>query len=187
MKENFYERLNQIKTRLASPELLNNSGLGNEIGFYIFDYPPEQELAVRHHLEKILPEIPRKIAIVNLFELVIGYFEKRRILDSSIKAQIQKGDAEILRVVKGALDEEKRIAPEFVHAARPPEHDLVIMTGVGSVYPLLRTHRLINCLQSLMKDKPLIVFYPGSYNGQTLSLFSELKDENYYRAFRLVS
>ncbi len=42
MKENFYERLNLIKPRLASTELLNNAGLGNEIGFYIFDYPPEQ-------------------------------------------------------------------------------------------------------------------------------------------------
>jgi hypothetical protein len=187
MKENFYERLNLIKTRLASTELLNNSGLGNEIGFYIFDYPPEQELAVRNHLEKILPDVPRRIATVNLFELVIDYFEKRKILDSSIRAQIQKGDAEILRVVKGALDEEKRIAPEFIAAARPHEHDLVIMTGVGSVYPLLRTHRLINCLHPLMQDTPLIVFYPGSYTGQTLSLFSELKDENYYRAFRLVS
>lgn len=113
MKENFYERLNLIKPRLASTELLNNAGLGNEIGFYIFDYPPEQELAVRNHLEKILPDVPRRIATVNLFELVIDYFEKRKILDSSIRAQIQKGDAEILRVVKGALDEEKRIAPEL--------------------------------------------------------------------------
>ncbi len=168
-------------------ELLNNSGLGNEIGFYIFDYPPDEELAVRSHLEKILPEIPRKIAVVNLFELVVDYFKKRKILDSALNAQIQKGDAEILRVVKGALDEEKRIAPEFIRAARPHEHDLVIMTGVGSVYPLLRTHRLINCLHPLMHDTPLIVFYPGSYNGQTLSLFGELKDENYYRAFRLAA
>lgn len=187
MKGNFYERLNLIKTRLSSPELLNNAGLGNEIGFYIFDYPPDQELAVRSHLEKILPEIPRKIAIVNLFELVVDYFKKRKILDPAKDAQVKKGDAEILRLVKGALDEEKRIAPEFITAARPQEHDLVIMTGVGNVYPLLRTHRLINCLHPLMRDTPLIVFYPGNYNGQTLSLFGELKDENYYRAFRLVA
>lgn len=187
MKENFYERLNQIKTRLASPELLSNSGLGNEIGFYIFDYPPDQELAVRSHLEKILPDIGRKIAVVNLFELVVNYFRKRKILDSAVEAQVKKGDAEILRVLRGALDEEKRIAPEFFAAARPQEHDLVIMTGVGNVYPLLRTHRLINCLHPLMQDTPLVVFYPGNYNGQTLSLFGELKDENYYRAFRLVA
>ena len=183
----FYERLNQIKERLSSPELLNNSGLGNEIGFYIFDYPPDQELVVRNHLKKIIPEIPRKISEVNLFEMVIEYFQRRKILDSTIKAQIQKGDTEAFRLLKGALDEEKRIAPEFVMTAKPKEHDLVIMTGVGNIYPLLRTHRLINCLHPLMGETPLIVFYPGTYTGQSLSLFGELKDENYYRAFRLVS
>lgn len=187
MNENFYQRLNQIKERLSSPEMLSNYGLGNEIGFYIFDYPPERELEVRDHLHKILPEIPRKIAQVNLFELVIDYFKRRKILEPAIKAQLEKGNQEILRLLKGSLDEEKRIAPEFVAAARPEEHELVIITGVGSVYPLLRTHRLINCLQPLMGATPLIVFYPGNYNRQSLSLFSSLKDENYYRAFRLVS
>jgi len=187
MKEDFHKRINQVKDRLSSSELLKNEGLGNEIGFYIFDYPPERELDVRNHLDKILPEIPRKIAVINLFELIIEYFKQRRILDVSIKAQVEKGDAEIMRLLKGALDEEKRIAPAFIEAARPNEHDLVLMTGVGSVYPLFRTHRLINCLQPLMGKTPLVVFYPGSYSGQSLSLFSELKDENYYRAFRLVS
>ncbi|HRH41024.1 MAG TPA: DUF1788 domain-containing protein [Pyrinomonadaceae bacterium] len=187
MKDNFYERLNKIKNRLDSHELHSNVGLGNEIGFYIFDYPPEQELVVRNHLEKILPEIPRKISVVNLFELVVEYFKKRKILEPAKDAQVKKGDAEVLRLVKGSLDEEKRISPEFIAAARPEAHDLVIMTGIGNVYPLLRTHRLINCLHPLMQDTPLVVFYPGKYSGQTLSLFGELKDENYYRAFRLVA
>lgn len=118
---------------------------------------------------------------------MIDYFKRRKILEPAIKAQIEKGNQEIIRLLKGSLDEEKRIAPEFVTAARPEEHELVIMTGVGSVYPLLRTHRLINCLQPLMGNTPLIVFYPGNYNRQSLSLFNTLKDENYYRAFRLVS
>lgn len=187
MKDNFYERLNKIKKRLDSNELHSNVGLGNEIGFYIFDYPPEKELVVRHHLEKILPEIPRKISVVNLFELVVEYFKKRKILEPAKDTQVKKGDGEILRLVKGSLDEEKRIAPEFIAAARPHEQDLVIMTGIGNVYPLLRTHRLINCLHPLMQDTPLVVFYPGKYSGQTLNLFGELKDENYYRAFRLVA
>jgi hypothetical protein len=40
MNPSFEERLNRILPRLTSNELLNNKGLGNEIGFYIFDYPP---------------------------------------------------------------------------------------------------------------------------------------------------
>jgi hypothetical protein len=65
--------------------------------------------------------------------------------------------------------------------------DLLVITGVGSAYPLLRTHRLLNCLQPLLKRVPLVVFYPGKYTGQSLSLFGRLADDNYYRAFQLIS
>ncbi|MFZ2746924.1 MAG: BREX protein BrxB domain-containing protein [Lactococcus raffinolactis] len=30
------------------------------------------------------------------------------------------------------------------------------------------------------------MFFPGKYDGQSLMLFSEIKDDNYYRAFKLV-
>ena len=51
MNDPFEERLNKVVDRLVSPELLSNAGLGNEIGFYIFDYPPERELQVRTFLD----------------------------------------------------------------------------------------------------------------------------------------
>ena len=41
MSQTFNERLNQILPKLTSSDLLTNQGLGNEIGFWIFDYPPE--------------------------------------------------------------------------------------------------------------------------------------------------
>ena len=76
MKTEFDKRLNQILPRLTSPELLTNSGLGNEIGFYIFDYPPENELAVREHVVHLLKQLSKKhpdikVKHVNLFEMVI--------------------------------------------------------------------------------------------------------------------
>ncbi len=186
MKEKFYERLNQIKERLLSTELLNNSGLGNEIGFYIFDYPPERELEVRRHLERILEEIPLKIAHVNLFEIIVEYLKNQDMLDAAVELQREQGDAELLSAFHGVI-EGARIAPLIIDIAQPESHDAVIITGVGTAYPLLRTHDLLNNLQVSMNRKPLIVFYPGKYSGQTLSLFGELKDENYYRAFRLVA
>lgn len=186
MSEEFYKRLNQIKDRLSSPELLRNSGLGNEIGFYIFDYPPEYELKVREHLDKVVKELSVKVARIDLFDLLIDYLEKRDLLNAAIDLQKRKGDAEVFRGLKGPLDEEKRIAPEIV-SRLGEDYDLVLITGVGKAYPLLRTHRLLNCLQPLIEDKPLVVFYPGKYNGQSLSLFGRLTDDNYYRAFRLVT
>lgn len=185
MSKDFTVRLNQIKDRLLSDELLNNAGLGNEIGFYIFDYPPEFELEVRQHLEHILPQMPINIASVNLFELLIDYLKREDIYDSATEMQISDGDAELFGALEGVL-EGSVIAPEIARVLDFEESDIVLIYGIGNSFPLLRTHDLLNNLQSVLGDKPLVVFYPGIYSGQTLSLFGKLKDENYYRAFRLV-
>jgi len=186
MTTTFHSRLNQVRDRLSSPELLNNSGLGNEIGFYIFDYPPEHELDVRAHVDKMLRTINKKIIRVDLFDLLLKYLEKRNLLAAAMELQGQKGDDEVLRALKGPLDEEKRIAPEIEYLINGQAFDAVVIVGVGACFPLIRVHRLLNCLQPIMKDKPLVVFYPGEYDGQRLSLFGRLSDDNYYRAFRLV-
>ena len=60
IKTDFNKRLNQILPRLTSPELLTNTGLGNEIGFYIFDYPAESELLVREHVAHIMSQLAKK-------------------------------------------------------------------------------------------------------------------------------
>lgn len=62
----------------------------------------------------------------------------------------------------------------------------MLMSGVGSAFPLLRSHNLLNNLHPVMGDTPLVVFYPGTYDGQSLSLFGQIKQDNYYRAFKLV-
>jgi hypothetical protein len=187
MTNDFHSRLNQIKDRLSSPELLSNSGLGNEIGFYIFDYPASRELDVRVHLNTILPSLQKRIVKIDLFDLLLGYLKKRNLLSAAEDVQRKKGDDEMLRALKGPLDEEKRIAPEVESLLSEQDFDAIVMTGVGSSFPLIRVHRLLNCLQPVLNNKPLVIFYPGEYDGQRLSLFGHLSDDNYYRAFRLVS
>ncbi len=186
----FKERLDKIIDRLTSDELLKNTGLGNEIGFYIFDYPPEYELEMRDHIQFILRQLPKrkpdlKFKHINLFDLIIGYLKKRKLLDRVLQIQKQKGDAEVLKALKGPLGADK-IAKAFVEEAEPQAHDLVLISGVGNAYPLLRSHNLLNNLHSLMGDTPLVLFYPGIYTGQGLTLFGKLKESNYYRAFQLV-
>ena len=190
MNDALKDRLNKILDRITSQEFLSNSGLGNEIGFYIFDYPPEAELEVRQHVEfvmdkasKLKPEL--RIAHVNLFQLLVDYLKERGLLDKALAMQRDKGDEAVFKALKGPLHEEK-IAKELAKVAQPETHDFVFVTGVGSAYPLLRSHTLLNNLHPLMGGTPLVVFYPGSYDGQGLSLFGKMKDNNYYRAFRLV-
>lgn len=192
MSQDLNERLNQILSKLTSKDLLTNQGLGNEIGFWIFDYPPEDEMTVRGFLQDvILPALdkhqpPLKVASVNLFELVIGLLEERKLLDKAIEMQRTQGDAKTLESLRRVLKEDK-LAERLVAQHDIAELDLLILWNVGAVYPMLRTHTLLSALHAHMKDTPLVMFYPGKYDGYSLRLFSRLKDDHYYRAFRLVS
>jgi hypothetical protein len=186
----FKNRLDKIINRLISDELLSNKGLGNEIGFYIFDYPPEYEQEMRDHIQFMLQQIPKKkpelqLKHINLFDLIIDYLKNRNLLERALKIHKQKGDRELLKALKGPLDP-KKIAQAFFEEAQPEKHDLILVSGVGSAYPLLRSHNLLNNLHSLMGNTPVVMFYPGVYTGQGLRLFGKLKEANYYRAFQLV-
>lgn len=174
-----------------SDELLQNRGLGNEIGFYIFDYPPQYELEVREHIQFILRKLPQKkpglrVVHINLFAMLIDYLKSRDLLDRAIAMQKKHGDKKLLNSLKGPLDP-LQIADYFVKTAEPDNQDLVLVSGVGNAYPMLRSHKLLNNLHSRMGDTPVVLFYPGVYTGQGLQLFGKLKESNYYRAFRLVA
>jgi hypothetical protein len=190
MNELLKERLNKILPRLESKEFLEKFGQGGDIDFYIFDYPPEDELVVREHIKVILAQLAKKqpalrVRHINLFELIVNYLKERNLLERAFTLQQQKGDEALKKALAAPLNEIK-VAQAFVDEAQPEDADMVIMTGVGSVWPLIRSHTLLNNLHALMGVTPLVMFYPGVYDGQGLNLFGCLEDRNYYRAFRLV-
>jgi hypothetical protein len=188
----FEERLNQILPRLTSKELLTNQGLSNEIGFWVFDYPPEFELEMRSFLTDVIePALkknhpPIRFAAVNVFDLAIGLLEERGLLDKALDMQIKQGNTKALESLRRVLKEDK-LAERLVSQIDVDNQDLVILTGVGSAYPFLRTHTLLSALHPLMKDTPLLMLYPGKYDGYSFRLFNKLSEDHYYRAFRLVS
>jgi len=190
MSAGLQERLNQILPRITSDDFLSGAGIGNEIAFYIFDYPPEEELVIREHVRFLIEHVPKakpglKVTHVNLFDLVLDYLRSRNLLDRSLQMQREKGDEALMKALRAALHENK-LAQVFEQAARPRENDLVLVSGVGSMWPLLRSHTLLNNLHPIMGETPLVMFYPGRYDGQSLRLFGKLKNNNYYRAFKLV-
>jgi hypothetical protein len=142
------------------------------------------------YVRTLLDHLPKqkhglRVKHVNLFDFVLDYLKSRKLLDKAIQMQREKGDETVKKALAGPLHESK-LSTLFAEAARPDQHDLVIVSGVGTVWPLFRTHSLLNNLQPVMGKTPLVVFYPGRYDGQSLRLFGKLKNSNYYRAFKLV-
>jgi len=190
MTVTFEDRLNQILPKITHEDFLSGRGLGNEIAFFIFDYPAEDELRMRQHITFLLDHIPKhkphlRLAHVNLFDFVIDHLRERKLLEKTLELQRTKGGDFVLRNLEKILHPEK-LAPLFAERVSPNEKDLVLVSGVGSVWPLMRTHSLLSNLHPVMGKTPLVMFYPGKYDGQSLRLFGKIKTDSYYRAFRLI-
>lgn len=190
MTDSLTQRLNEILPKVTSTEFLSGKGLGNEIAFYVFDYPPEAELRVREHIQFLITHIPKnrpglRVKHINLFDLVVDHLGERNLLEKSFQMQRGKDDKVLQKALRGPLKSEK-LVQIFVGVVQPEEQDLVLVSGVGSVWPLVRSHNLLNNLQTVMGQTPLVMFYPGRYDGQALRLFGKIKSNNYYRAFKLV-
>ncbi len=191
MALSFEERLNQILPKIGSDEFLNSKGLGNEIGFWIFDYPPEREIEMRDFLTRTVltslnkSQPPIRTGVINLFDLVIQLLQERQLLDKAIDMQRTKGDEAVMAALRPVLKEDK-LAQKVVTMVDLDNIDLLMLWGVGSAYPMLRTHTLLSALHPLMGRTPLLMFYPGRYDGYSLRLFNKLSEDHYYRAFRLI-
>jgi hypothetical protein len=192
MTADFEPRLNQVLPRLLSSDVLDNRGAGGEIGFWIFDYPPEREMDMRLWLDDVIvPGIQKqrpdlRYVVIDLFQEVIALLQERKLLDKAYEMQLRKGDDALLASLRSVLKED-RLAARLVEKHDVDQLDLLIIRGVGAVYPMLRTHTLLSALHPHMRETPLLMFYPGRYDGLSLKLFNKLSDDNYYRAFRLVS
>lgn len=198
MNANLSKRLNQILPRITSDTFLSSEGIGNEIACYIFDYPAQCEIQVREHIDLMLSHMGSQhsglhVLHLNLLKVVLAYLKQRNLFDKALKMQARKGDAAVLRALRGPLAAE-RIRDFIKDEYSPAKHDLIILSGVGSVWPMLRAHSLLNCLHTVTGATPLVMFYPGSFDGTTLRLFGHIATNTskpgtrpYYRAFTLVS
>lgn len=181
-------RLDLIQPRLESDEFLNNSGLGNEIGFWIFDYPAQHELVVREHLHNLTQRLQKRgyrFAHVNLFQIVLQMLESRGLFERACSREKQVGVEGLRKNLSAVLSQQK--VARFIAEQHPPQEQAFLMiSGLGSAWPLIRGHELLSALQDVMGPTPLVLFYPGEYSGLDLHPFGMIESRNYYRAFKLV-
>ncbi len=191
MNQQLQARLNQIREKILSEDFLKKQGLGGDLCFWIFDYAPEDELQVREYVSFLMNDLETKnghldITNINLLQTLVDYLNSRNLLERVIEQHKQKGDEALLKYLKGPLHTDK-FTPFMLKHNGIEDQDIVFITGVGSVWPLMRAHNILNSLHSHLGHKPVILFYPGEYNGQTLRLFNRLPTNPYYRAFRLIA
>lgn len=181
-------RLDLILERIENPRFLNNDGLGNEIGFWIFDYPAKQELAVRDYLIHLIDKLGKHghtFVTVNIYEILVEMLASRGLLERTFTREQETGVEAVRKSLSGPLSQ-KKIAEFIADKIKPESLDFVLLTGLGNAWPLVRGHELLSALQDVMGKTPLVLFYPGEYSGRDLHPFGMIESKNYYRAFKLV-
>ena len=185
------ERFDHLLKVIASERFLKKQGLGNEVPFFICPYPADEAVAMeamRASLVKQLENRGVRVIEINLYDLSIDLLRERGIWEEALAAERDIGKDELKELLQGVLDPETHLVPEIGARLSSQEYDVLFLSGVGEVYPYIRSHNVLNNLQSTAKEKPTVMFFPGQYThslatGASLDLFGILHDDKYYRAF----
>lgn len=197
-RESLESKQKHIKDVLSSERFLNKEGLGNEVPFFICPYLPNEGEKLYKIIEKLISELKKKevtILHINLYDLALDILENREgnLLGRIIAEETNLAKDELKDLLQSVLDTEDYLIPEIEKAMLAKDNfDILFISGIGEVFPYIRSHNVLNNLQSKAKDKPTVMFFPGEYTqspktGASLSLFSCLEDDRYYRAFNLDS
>lgn len=187
------ERLDAMEAEIRKPRFRESTGMANEVNYWVFDYPPEKELEVRERIEYMKKKNQKgvdgfELVVFDLYDMVMDYLEGKNFVNSYMRYEKRRGFNYIVRAVTTSMkvnEDDSIIVQKIVE--QTPENAIVFLTGVGKCYPMLRSHKILNTLhQHGLRKTPVVLFFPGTYNEQELILFNEIKDDNYYRAFKLV-
>ena len=176
---------------LSGKRFLQMEGLSNEVPFFIYPYPPEDALAVARAKKRIKTKLSTQLGItvreVNLYDLSVELLNERGDWEEILEVEPMVDKAEFTEMLQSMLDPQKHLAPAIRAKIEDGNFDICFLTGIGEVFPYIRSHNALNNLQSVVTGKPMLMFFPGRYEqsdtlGSSLVLFGRLKDDQYYRA-----
>ena len=187
------DRLQHLFAVISSQRFRSRQGLGNEVPFFICPYKPEEAVAMerlRRQLVNRLEQSGVRTLDINLYDLSIEILKERDIWDRILELEVSVSKEELKELLQGVLDPEAHLVPAIAANMAVTEHEVLFLSGVGEVFPYIRSHNVLNNLQSTAKEKPTVMFFPGAYthsleSGASLDLFARLHDDKYYRAFNI--
>jgi hypothetical protein len=160
------------------------------VPFFIYPYPPEDALAVAQIKKRVKNKLSQKginVREVNLYDLSVEILKERGVWERVLAAEPGQDKDDFRELLQGMLDPQLHIGPAIRSEVDDGDFDIFFLTGIGEVFPYIRSHNVLNNLQSVVTGKPMLMFFPGRYEqsdtlGSTLVLFGRLKDDQYYRA-----
>lgn len=188
------ELRSHLRRIISGPRVLRPTGPGNEIPFYICPFAPEDQVRMEEECHLLIRELAGDgvpVLEINLYDLMAGLL--RELVDWEELATFEREEPKdvLLEELQSTLNLKEVLIPRIRNlvAAQPPR--VLFLTGVGEVFPVIRSHLILNNLQSVLKDAPTVIFFPGRYahgfaNGSSLQVLCRLEEDHYYRAHNLL-
>jgi hypothetical protein len=173
---------------ISSKRFLNKEALGGEIPFFISAYDAKQELEVRENIKLLKNKLETSgvsVLELNLYDIACEILENKGGMERMFSIELTKSKVKFLRALQSTLNIHQILMPKIKEKIEMHPSEVYFLTGLGMVFPYIRSHNILNNLQNIAKESPTLTFFPGNYNGHTLNLFGLLKDDNYYRAFNI--
>lgn len=187
------DRFQHLFGIICGQRFLKKQGLGNEVPFFICPFKPEEAVEMERLQRQLVNRLEHagvRVLEVNLYDLSIEILKDRGIWDQILVMEETVTKDQLKELLQGVLDPEGHLTPAIATKLSSTEFDVLFLSGVGEVFPYIRSHNVLNNLQSTAKEKPTVLFFPGSYthsleSGASLDLFGRLHDDKYYRAFNI--
>lgn len=185
------QRLSEFRNQLSSVQNLNRNKTGGDMKFFIFDYDPKEELMVRDETAKAIRSNP-EIVQFDLYDMMVdvinknGYFETIKSMEKDYDKSLLLN--EVFQPMLALEQTGNQILSSFSEKVGDDGKHIILITGVGKSFPIIRSHTILNNLQSIFKKNPVVMLYPGRFSVKKghLKLFDRLDDDNYYRAFPII-
>ena len=180
---------------LSSERFLKMEGLGNEVAHFIYDYDPTWALEVAQAKKRLKSKLETEEGItvleINLYELCVDLLKERNVWDRVLAVEPTMDKPDFLKMLQSMLDPQIHLAPAVKARTEAASFQILFLTGIGEVFPFVRSHTVLSNLQTVVSQKPMLMFFPGRYSvsatqGSALVLFGLLKDDSFYRAKRIL-
>lgn len=187
------ERFQHLLAVISSKRFLEKQGLGNEIPFFICPYDPKDSVEMERLQKQLvnkLAEMDITVLEVNLYDLAVELLKAEGDWEWCLEEEESISKQELKEELQSMLDVETVLTPAIRAKMDAADFEVLFITGVGEVYPYIRSHNVLNNLQKEAKEQPTLMFFPGKYthtleSGASLDLFGRMHDDKYYRAFNI--
>lgn len=175
-----------VYQKLVSPDFGQN--LGGELPLFIQQIPVSKQSELTYQANRLVSRLAKqgkKAIIIDLFDLSVKILDEEGVLQTLLEEEKELDSDAISSTLDSILDIKEVVIPRINEIIQEKAPDFTLITGVGRVYPFIRSHGILNNIEELANESNLVLFFPGDYNNLQLSLFGIISDENYYRGYNL--